>query len=689
MNLPKQYVISLLSGLLLFAASTESSASHKKEYAPVKFNDIVPNIEIGIDYQRQKSERDALQDAMKAKERIEPFEIIVAALKPRGNPGVIIFDADQDGDEDIYVTNGPGAANSLYVNQLKETNSLTFIDKGLTSGLAAFSQDSAGVCYGDIDNDGDEDVFVQGTCEASQLFENQGDGSFINIDFPKGKQCSSGCSMGDIDNDGLLDIVSANLSTEMTWYPLVFGPFERTAHNSVYKNMGDNKFDDVSKTSGIENTKFVSPEGDPAQFDGNSTVTWAISLVDYDLDGDVDILHTDDQADHPSTSQGGLDRGYIRIFQNDGQGAFTDVTIGNGTDVFGQWMGLSFGDANCDGQMDLFATNGGDYINPLEREFSTRWFFGNGQGGFTDSVDGDKWIPSMFGWGTSTLDYNNDGDLDVVYHGGMDAVFFVEASNSGAILQNQDCSGFMIPDTAAMSATNHQRRVVHGVAVGDLDNNGFTDIVSVSNKDAPEHFPLISYERELGSPFDIAGMFTTFTQFENGDFQWIGEEYSNGSLSVEMNDGANGNNWVKVKLLGSKNIVDTGVVNRDGIGAVVFVTPQKGKTSMKPIVGGASHVSQDSLQTIFGLGKAKRSRVEVLWPGGVRNRFYHVKSNRTLVLPEIPCSYDKEWSSFKEYRYCVKQSLGQLRQADIITKKQKGKIMTSAMRAYYDWRHYK
>src|SRR5205085_9073605 len=105
---------------------------------------------------------------------------------------------------------------------------------------------------------------------------------------------------------------------------------------------------------------------------------------------------------------------------------------------------------------------------------------------------------------------------------------------------------------------------------------------------------------------------------------------ADGTLAIERNCGAaadprckgNGNNWVNVALVGTKGY--GGAVNRDGIGATVRFTPQHGKPSMLPVLGGSSSLSQNSLVLGFGLGPARRGTLEGVWPNGVKNRRYHV-----------------------------------------------------------------
>ena len=123
----------------------------------VTFEDIARDPDVGLNYTRQPSpELVAALDAFNARGVITvPEEVADAPNKPEGSPAVAVLDFDRDGDLDIYVTNGPGFANSLFSNQLEESGELTFDDLGAAAGVAATDQDSTGVCYGDIDNDGD------------------------------------------------------------------------------------------------------------------------------------------------------------------------------------------------------------------------------------------------------------------------------------------------------------------------------------------------------------------------------------------------------------------------------------------------------------------------------------------------------------------------------------------------------
>ncbi len=486
----------------------------------VTFSDIASLA--GIDYRRIPSARNEIFDEIKLGPPLTPEDRAEVPLFARGLPGVAILDYDGDGDLDIYVINGPGAANSLYSNQLEETGQLTFVDMGEAAGVAATDQDSTGVSYGDIDNDGDHDLLVLGAGEANRLFENLGDGTFVDIteasEIGEDNRYSGSASMGDVNGDGWLDIVVANSFNWDNTFAIALEPFALNEHNQLFLNTGNNTFIDVSATSGIEN---LTGFGEDVR-DGMATITWAIAIVDYDLDGDLDIIHGDDQGVVPTGEFGGVDRGLIHVLQNDGTGNFTDVTASANLNVPGAWMGLSFADFNADGNMDIFGSNFGEYGLLRDgltlRSGNSRWFLGQDDDTFTDPGVGPL-VATTFGWGNGTTDYDNDGDTDIIFQGGLDVGPFVDASNPGTLLRNDGAGNFTYDADALASATDHLRRSNKGLALGDLNQDGFVDIVSTSNFDYPESVPLVPYPDEFGSPFDsIAATVPTFMTTENGEF---------------------------------------------------------------------------------------------------------------------------------------------------------------------------
>ena len=657
--------------------------------AQIAFDDIAAGGANGLVYERVRSQRDALFDVIKERGTVKFDEFALAPTQARGVPGVVIFDMDRDNDQDIYVTNGPGQANSLFVNQLSDNGQLTFVDEAEALGVAAAEQDSNGACAGDIDNDGDMDLLVLGACQAHKMFLNEG-GVFSDITEHSGinssSTCASSCAMGDIDNDGLLDIAIANTFNSWdTIVPIMVEPFAENQHNQLFVNRGDAMFTDVSASAGIQNTRGFMPGAD-----GAATITWAIALVDYDQDGDVDLIHADDQGVVPTAAMGGVDRGFIHVFENDGSGAFTDVTPELDLARQGLWMGLSFGDLNCDGHMDIFGANYGDYIGQLLPEpfplghVSSRWFLGSADGVFSDPGLLDNTVASAFGWGSAMSDYDNDGDTDIIYHGGLDSFIYVDASNAGAVINNQRCGSGFAYDTLATSDTDHRLRTVHGFAQGDLNNDGFMDYVSVSNLDIPADAELVNYPVAYGSDFDDASFVYTFVPVDADTYQFTGQQYPNGTLSVDINE-QNSNHWIKVRTLGTTGITLHGTVNRDGVGSIVKVTPRNGRPALMPVASGATFASQHSLETGFGLGSRHVADVEILWPGGVRNKLYKVKAGETITFPEIPCSYQADWETFTAYRSCVFGALRELRIRGILEKPMVARYLSSAIAAYFEY----
>ncbi|HLF28768.1 MAG TPA: CRTAC1 family protein [Anaerolineae bacterium] len=675
-----------LNVVLLLAVAGAASASG----GGVGFRDIAANDGAGIAYRRAVSARDAVWDTIKHKVPYTVADLAVSPMMPEGDPGVALFDFDRDGDLDIYVTNGPGANNSLYSNQLKQTGRLKFVDVAAAAGVGVFDQDSQGACFGDIDNDGDEDLYVANNNAPNTLFENQGNGAFRDITVSSGTSGGDrnavSCALGDVNGDGLLDLFVGNNYSDWSHQLPHFGqPFAFNEHNQLFLNTGGNVFVDVSAESGVETLAGLPPEAA-----GAAGVTWQVALVDYDLDGDADIVASYDQTG-PAAKYGGMDLGFIRVFNNDGTGHFTDVTFETGMNHYGNWLGLAFGDLNCDGHMDIFGTNVGDYgytvLIPYQLgDLTSRWFLGQSDGTFTDPGVGAL-VATPFGWGTSIADYDNDGDPDIIYYGGSEGNVFVEASNPGAILRNEGCSANFSRDTEALAgSSDHTRLTEHGLAVGDLNNDGFVDIVSVSSFAIPESAPLMPFSVSYGSPFDADAKFVpSFVPNGNPlEFVWSGVEFPEGVLSVEINSGDNRNKWVQVETLGTVGLTSGGRVNRDGIGAVVTFTPKHGQPVMQPILGGSSHNSQDSLAAEFGLGSARKGAVEVLWPGGVRNRLYDVDQSERVTFPEIPCSFDADRRSGREYLRCVKDAIDDLVKARVLKRVEGVRFFASAMRAFYD-----
>lgn len=656
--------------------------------ARVTFHDLTADESSGIDYRRVPSATNAVFERIKTEPLYTMPLVVATPEKPRGSPGVALLDYDGDGDLDIYVTNGPGAANSLYANRLEESRALRFEDVAKAAGVAATDQDSTGVCFGDLDNDGDPDLVVLGRSEPNRLFENRGDGTFRDATAKSGLgESGSGekdwghtdCSVGDVDGDGLLDVAVANSYDWSRRTATLVEPWEHNHPNQLLVNVGGLRFRDASVSSGIRDLDGFRPPRD-----GAATITWALALVDYDQDGDLDLLHADDQGGLPPAE---VSRGLIQVLNNDGTGRFTAVTDRAGTDLPGtSWMGLAFADFDCDGRMDFFATNMGDYVFsvvhiPFTRgQLSSRAFLGTSEGGFEDAGPGPL-RATPFGWSVVAPDLDNDGDPDVVFWGSLDGTLHtINADNPGAVLLNPGCSARFEADLDAL-AVDHARRNVHGGAAGDLNRDGFPDLVTASAFSIPKEVPLKPYPVDYDSPFDATARYVEVFAPAGGDaYVWNGLQFPDGRLAVEINDG-NDNGWIEVRTLGTVGLVPDGRVNRDGIGAVIRVTPDGGRTTLRPVTGGSGFASQNDLAQLFGLGRAQTATVEVLWPGGTVHRLHDVEPGERIVFPEIPCDPRDPSLARRKYRSCVAGALEALRDRGLLSRSLAARFLASALRA--------
>ncbi len=654
--------------VLAFVAAGPSAADNPR------FRDFAELPQSGIVYERVPTpELKERLDDLREQSLVDPVtlaDFITSPYSPHGQPGVVIFDHDDDGDLDFYVTNGPGADNSLFSNQLAETGVMSFIDVAPASGTGATAHDGRGACAGDLDNDGDQDLLVLGGDSPNLLFENLGGGEFAKVTesgVEGGTRSHVSCAMGDIDNDGLLDIAVANSYDHVDLVACLVEPLDANQHNQLFRNLGDLSFDDVSSTSGIEDQTGFGKGND-----GSAGITWAVGMVDIDRDGDLDVIFGDDQCAFPKAAYGGFDRGFVHVLINDGTGHFVDRPFLESPVASGSWMGLGFGDFNCDGNIDIFGSNFGDYHLTTEGlpfmlgDESSRWLLGDGTGGFTDPGVGAG-VASVFGWGNAVHDFDNDGDQDVAYFGALHANFYATADNPGTVLWNERCSAGFEPDITSLRGayTDHN---VTGVAGGDLNGDGFVDIVTASRYDVPAGTPLVLGVEAHGAIWDdIAFFVPIFGPGPNeGELVWAGIDFDNGSLGVEINRG-NRNGHVGVTVVGSVGITPGATVNRDGVGAVVsFTTSGRGRTTLVPVHAGSSFGSQHALEALFGTGRRSGGQVEVTWPGGVRNRLAGVQNGERIVFPEIPCSFAGDWDDEDNFERCVEGALEDLVAAGVI-----------------------
>ena len=546
--------------LIVEAAVSESASS------PVQFIDVaqqagltIPNVWGGIEQKR-------------------------VIIETKGS-GLAFFDFDQDGWLDIYLSNGdrlnehwpPGKAPTTHL--YKNNRDGTFTDVTEKSGLGRPGWQT-GVCVGDYDNDGWDDLFCT-FWGHNILFRNNGNGTFTDVTRKAGLaqekgRWGTGCTFLDYDRDGCLDLFVCNFikldpdkpvsSKDMNFcqwkgVPTMCGPRGLPGDTDIlYHNNGDGTFTDVSEKAGI-----LKPGP-----------RYSITAVSYDFDNDgwPDIYVAVDSE--PSV-----------MFRNNHDGTFTDVAVmagcaynDDGHEQAG--MGVGVADYDCDGWLDIFKTNFADDTSDL--------YHNNGDGTFSDlSFNSGVGINNNFvAWGCGFIDYDNDGWLDIMQVNGhvypeIDNYNFGETFKNPRLVYRNLGNGRFKDVSSTMGPGITERFSSRGAAFGDYDNDGDMDALILNMNDVP---------------------------------------------SLLHNVGGNKQNWIKIKLLGTK-------CNRTAIGARVRVATGT-HIQMDEVHSGTSVMSQSDLRLHFGLGKAETvDWIEVRWPTTQKiEQFKLVKANQILTIRE-------------------------------------------------------
>ena len=500
--------------------------------------------------------------------------------------GVAFVDYDNDGWLDIFFVNGtrfeakyaPGEApvSRLY----KNNRDGTFTDVTVKAGVARTGW-GQGVCVGDYDNDGHEDIFVTywGDCA---LWRNNGDGTFTDMAAKAGvttnpgngqHRWNTGCAFLDYDRDGHLDLFIANyIDFDPKTAPLPQSgpclykgllvacgpPGLKGGKNILFHNNGDGTFRDVSAKSGILNTA--------------GTYGLGVLVADFDDDGWPDIYVAND-----STSSA--------LYKNNHDGTFTDVAIEAGAAYSPDGkpqagMGVSTADYDCDGRLDIIKTNFAGDTHSLYRNLGNMTFddqtFQSGLGKNT----------RFMGWGVGFFDYDNDGWADILV-----------------------CNGHVYPEVGETDAEAgyHERKILYH----NLGNGKFQDA---------------SMDAGPGILEKVAGRGCAFGDFDNdGDLDVVVNSVNDVPQLLRC-DSTLKNNWLRVKTVGTKS-------NRSGIGARVICSTGEHRQTDE-VRSGGSYISQNDLRVHFGLGSADKADLEVRWPSGVVDKVTGVTANRVVVVTE-------------------------------------------------------
>jgi hypothetical protein len=508
--------------------------------------------------------------------------------------GAAFFDYDQDDWVDIFLVNGwrlegfPKGQEPV-CHLFKNNRDGTFTDVTEKAGLTRTGWGQA-CCVGDYNNDGWNDLFVSYYGQ-NALFRNNGNGTFTEVTKEAGLlqsrlRWNSGCSFLDYDKDGHLDLFVGNYidfdvktapkpeDANCTYKGIQVAcgpPGLEGGKNLLYHNNGDGTFTDVSEKAGM--------------WSAVGSYALSAAVADLDTNGWPDIYVAND-----STT--------AAFYQNQKDGTFKDQAIEAGVAYSPDGkpeagMGVSIGDYNRDGLLDIVKTNfAGDtdslYMNLGDGSFDDRTY----QAGLGMNT-------RLMGWGVSFVDIDNDGWLDIMIANGhvypevdgtqVDAAYAERKYLYRNLRNGQFEDVSLIGGSGVMAAVP-----ARGFAVGDYDNDGRLDMVVNCVNAAPQ---LLHCESALNR------------------------------------------SWIKIRVVGTKS-------NRTGIGARLKVVARTGTPLLNakpdaPLIqidevhSCNGYYSASDLRTHFGLGEAtKVDLVEIRWPSGAVDTLKDLDVNRLYVIEE-------------------------------------------------------
>ncbi len=502
--------------------------------------------------------------------------------------GVAFYDYDNDDWLDIFLVNGWRLegfpkGQEPFSHLFKNNRDGTFTDVTTKSGLVHYGW-GQGVCVGDYDNDGFDDIYIT-SFGKNVLFHNNGNGTFTDVTGKagvgtSGKRWNTGCAFVDYDRDGHLDLFVANyIDMDLATAPLPeSGPCNYKGilvacgppgliggKNILFHNNGDGTFSDVSERAGI--------------LQANGTYGLGVLTADFNNDGWPDIYVAND-----STASA--------LYQNNKNGTFSDIAMEAGCALSADGkpqagMGLGAADYDLDGNLDIVKTNfAGD---------TPSLYHNIGGGNFEDATfpAGLGKHTQYLGWGCGFFDMDNDGWPDILI-----------------------CNGHVYPEVEQLrtEAGYQQQKILYR-----NQRNG--------------HFEDVSSQAGAGITKPIASRGAAFGDFDNdGDLDVV-VNVVNDIPQLLRCDSRVENNWLKIRTIGTKS-------NRSGIGARLrCVTHPPGESKphqqIDEVRSGGSYISQNDLRVHFGIGKAdKVELLEIRWPSGAVDTLKDIKPNQLIVVKE-------------------------------------------------------
>ena len=511
----------------------------------------------------------------------------VHLIKMNGSGGAWL-DYDLDGDWDLYLVNcqgeEAGITNLLYEN----LGNGKFLKKTKTG--AEDIGEGMSVSVSDYDNDGDSDLFITNYGNF-KLYRNNGDKTFTDVSifaFPDGIKdwWYGGSTWGDYDLDGDLDLYVAgyvDFSRRPQYtslrFPMDFGGLP----NTMYRNNGNGTFTDITPELNI--------------LTDASRKSMQVIFHDFNDDGFPDLFVAND------TDANGF-------YLNRGNGTFKIFSGPSGLSTTDGSMGLTIGDANNDGMIDIVYTNYAAEVNTLayliDNNSSNDGVLKNAV--FTHSFDSPmvhKLSWPKISWGPGLFDMDNDADLDLFFANGHLNSVSGDNRQFNLLFENNG-KGFYkdISNSSGILATG--KRIHRSAMFADYNNDGKMDIYITVNGQ----------------------------QIEDGKGNTIFDE-NQGKGILFQNKTETKNNWLKIRLEG----VDS---NRDAYGTMINVQTKKG-TYRQSLVSGQGYFSNNAKELCFGLGKITTiDLIEIKWPSGLKQVFKNINPNQTLYITEGKKSYTKK-----------------------------------------------